>query len=352
MKPEAQKQRIEYFDFLRVFATLAVIAIHVSGQHWYDTDVTSLSWQVFNLTDSSVRWGVPVFVMISGALFLGGNRSLKDILKKNVLRMAAAFLFWSGLYAADTAFREGLSLAQTAAVFVSGHYHLWFLYMIVGLYLAVPVLRRITESESTTRYFLLLALVFCGVLPQVEACLKLVSSLWGGVAEDVRDAVQFPVAAGYVFYFVLGYYLHNVQISPRQRKWIYVLGIISLLLTIGLSAGVSVWKDAPKGLFYKNYTVNVACISGAVFVLGKHRLRYDGLPEWTVCLLKRLSRYSFGAYLVHVWVLETLERCIGLNTLSFHPLLSVPAIVLLTAAVSFAVSGILNRIPLLGKYIV
>ena len=69
MKPEAQKQRIEYFDFLRVFATLAVIAIHVSGQHWYDTDVTSLSWQVFNLTDSSVRWGVPVFVMISGRCF-------------------------------------------------------------------------------------------------------------------------------------------------------------------------------------------------------------------------------------------------------------------------------------------
>ena len=63
--------RILYFDFLRVFATLAVMIIHVASQNWwYGTSVPSFEWQTFNFFNSIVRWGVPIFGMISGALFL------------------------------------------------------------------------------------------------------------------------------------------------------------------------------------------------------------------------------------------------------------------------------------------
>ena len=62
--------RILYFDFLRIFATLAVMVLHVAAQNWYSTSVSSFEWQTFNFFNSIVRWGVPIFVMISGALFL------------------------------------------------------------------------------------------------------------------------------------------------------------------------------------------------------------------------------------------------------------------------------------------
>lgn len=65
-----KQKRTIYFDYLRVMATLAVIMLHMSAQNWYVSDVNGYNWQVFNLYDSIVRWGVPVFVMISGALFL------------------------------------------------------------------------------------------------------------------------------------------------------------------------------------------------------------------------------------------------------------------------------------------
>ena len=84
-------QRVACYDVLRVAATFAVVALHLSAQHWADTDIYSTAWQAFNLYDSLVRWTVPVFVMISGVFFLAGTQSLRQILRKNVLRIVTAF---------------------------------------------------------------------------------------------------------------------------------------------------------------------------------------------------------------------------------------------------------------------
>ena len=82
------KVRTVYFDYLRVFATLAVMVLHTSAQNWSKTDVNSFTWQTFNFFDSIVRWGVPVFVMISGSLFLSRDIPIKVIYNGGfILRM-------------------------------------------------------------------------------------------------------------------------------------------------------------------------------------------------------------------------------------------------------------------------
>ena len=162
---QTQPQRIAYFDVLRILATFAVIVLHLSAQHWADTDVYSRAWQAFNLYDSAVRWAVPVFVMISGALFLSGSQSIGHILKKNVSRLVTAFIFWSALYAVFMVNFEGCPTNLILQQFLNGHYHMWFLFMIVGLYLIVPFLRPIVRDEKLLRYFLLLTLIFTFLLP-------------------------------------------------------------------------------------------------------------------------------------------------------------------------------------------
>lgn len=69
------------------------MVLHISAQNWRVTDVISFEWNVFNFYDSIVRWAVPVFVMISGALFLSREYSIKKIYGKNILRILVAF-FW------------------------------------------------------------------------------------------------------------------------------------------------------------------------------------------------------------------------------------------------------------------
>ncbi len=67
--------------------------LHISAQNWCEIDIASFKWQVFNFFDSIVRWAVPIFVMISGALFLGRNSNIEKLYKKNILRIITFFLF-------------------------------------------------------------------------------------------------------------------------------------------------------------------------------------------------------------------------------------------------------------------
>ena len=90
-----KNNRIVYFDYLRIIAIFAVIVLHIAAHNWHGTDVNSFEWQMFNIYDSIVRWGVPVFVMISGALFLGKDISIKKLYNKHIFRIFLSLIIWS-----------------------------------------------------------------------------------------------------------------------------------------------------------------------------------------------------------------------------------------------------------------
>ena len=144
-------RRKVYFDYLRVFATFAVMILHISAQNWYSTDVNGFDWQIFNFFDSIVRWGVPVFVMISGSLFLNREISLSKIFSKYIRRLITAFIAWSAIYAV---FMDG-TIVDRASALVQGHYHMWFILMIVGIYMCIPFIKVIAESDFRIKYFLM-----------------------------------------------------------------------------------------------------------------------------------------------------------------------------------------------------
>lgn len=113
-----------------MLGVLAVITIHLCGR-LYDADTYSFEWNVFNFYDSIVRWAVLVYVMISGALFLGRDVPLNKIYGKNILRIFTAFIFWVFVYAVCEYLEKGNLTLKT---FMASHFHLWFLRMIIGLY--------------------------------------------------------------------------------------------------------------------------------------------------------------------------------------------------------------------------
>ena len=245
-------QRVACYDVLRVAATFAVVALHLSAQHWADTDIYSTAWQAFNLYDSLVRWTVPVFVMISGVFFLAGTQSLRQILRKNVLRIVTAFVFWSALYAAYAYFFNKCALSTAVTLFFSGHYHMWFLFMIVGLYLIVPLLRPIAQNETLLRYFLLLALVFNFLLPQLGALLSLFSWPLYSSYLSLSGMLYYHFTLGFAAYFMLGHYLSRKELSPKATRWCYALGVAGLIVTVVMTSYASRRLGTATVLFY-NY---------------------------------------------------------------------------------------------------
>ena len=155
--------------------------------------------------------------MISGVFFLAGTQSLRQILRKNVLRIVTAFVFWSALLCRLSAyFFNKCALSTAVTLFFSGHYHMWFLFMIVGLYLIVPLLRPIAQNETLLRYFLLLALVFNFLLPQLGALLSLFSWPLYSSYLSLSGMLYYHFTLGFAAYFMLGRYLSRKELSAQS----------------------------------------------------------------------------------------------------------------------------------------
>jgi surface polysaccharide O-acyltransferase-like enzyme len=89
---------IEYYYWIRIYSSFGVILIHVSAQNWYKTFRGQYEWEIFNFYNSIVRWSIPEFFMISGALFLNKSSFIKKIFKKNVMKIGISYIFWSLVY--------------------------------------------------------------------------------------------------------------------------------------------------------------------------------------------------------------------------------------------------------------
>lgn len=354
MKKEtrASADRIWYYDCLRIIATFAVMILHLSAQNWHSSEVASAAWKSFNFYDSISRWGVPVFVMISGALFLDAKPDIAKIYRKNILRIVSAFLFWSTAYAAVNMYDTHCSVKDTVFRIIKGHYHLWFLFMIVGLYMIVPFLSKIAESREMMKYFLILAILFTFVFPQINVLLSWKLEEIGSLATTVLGKFKFHFTLGYTGYFVGGYYLSKMDLKKSRRWMIYLLGICGFAATIILSLVISLEKNKPVSTFYDNLTVNVMLESIAVFVFAKQHFGKMKPGKKMRKIIVMLSKYSFGAYLVHIMVIEQMKRSLGLHTLSFHPFISVPVLGVVVFVISITISGIIHHIPFLNKYIV
>ena len=355
-KPKAERRtpnaerRTHYFDFLRVLAVLAVIALHTTGVGLDEmkiasgtgTIIKSYEWYILKIYSSLTSWCVPVFIMISGALFLNRNDSIRKIYSKNITRIITAFLFWSFFYAIVQYFYKHWTRAEFFANFLLGHYHLWFLFMIICLYMLIPLIRKITESDFLVKYFLFLTLIFAFVLPQVLSFITCISEDYGALMSKFLNKFElYRVLTESTGYFLLGYYLTKAPITKKTEYMIYAAGMIGYAAYIAVDLYISEDKSI--------YPVcNVLAESIAIFVFFMKHCPNN--PVLVRCM-SVLSRWTFGAYLVHD-VVKKFIAILGLKALSFNPAIAAPFAVTVIFIVSFMVSCVLNSIPVLKKYIV
>lgn len=345
MKEIDVNKRIEYFDLLRILAVFAVIVLHVSAQNWYYTDVHSFEWNVFNVYDSLVRWAVPVFVMISGALFLSKDYSIKKIYSVNIFRIVISFIFWSLVY--SLIFNVIVSDGPFFTDFFTGYYHMWFMIMIVCLYMLVPVLKKIVLYDDIIKYLIVICFVFCGVLPLIsKICLEFDNRYLNLISNVInKNLSNVNLNFGYIGYFLLGYCLYKVDFSKKNRYIIYGLGILGFLFTVFFTIFSSFNAGIPVATYYNNLYINVVLQSVALFVFAKYNF-------CTNKYLKYVSNLCFGIYLSHASFIELFNILFDINSLSFNPVMSVLLLSITIFFICLLLSFILKKIPVLRKYIV
>lgn len=340
---QASRPRDLALDMLRIAAIIAVVVLHVSNQHCREA-FPGTNWLIRITSDALVRWCVPVFLMISGALFLDPTRrvTLRHLYGKNLLRVVVAFFVWSYFY--SFARINAGPWHKSLTLLLAGPSHLWFLKAIAGLYIAVPLLRAITANRSATRYFLIVAAIATFFVPFVLTLCRQHCNV--AAVQRFIDALHLRITAGYAAYFVLGHYLYAYR-PVRWRLLIYALGVVAWLAIIGGTIAYSHRVGKPVNWFINYLTPTVLALSAAVFVLGTAR---PVNQRWRSIVIQA-SRLSFGVYLVHQLVLRTALQH-GISSAVMHPLLSIPLFTLATVIISYAISWLLSKIPYVNRYII
>jgi surface polysaccharide O-acyltransferase-like enzyme len=339
--------RLAYLDRLRIAAAMAVVMIHVSAMRWPDTSPATADWQAMNVYAAVSRWCVPVFFMVSGALFLAPGRedTPARIWRRPIPRLLVMYLFWSAVYTVLSAvFQRNFDPVFLLQHLWDGYYHLWYLLALTGVYALIPLLQKITADRRLTRYFLILT----GVASIAVPTFALVP-VGGALVANLVDRVAPFLVAGFPFYFVLGHVLHQYadSLSRRGRLAIYVAGALGVASTILGTALLSVNRGTPAGDLYGYLNIGVAAASAAVFVA--FRARSAGAA--TSPRLEAAARWTLPIYLIHpafVRVIQEFDITPGL----LPAVVGIPVVWLVVLVLSALVSAVLVRIPFVNSWIV
>ena len=351
MTTENSSKNIQYFDTLRILATVAVILIHVSSPVMnMNFGRNTEFWLIGVVLNNFVRFAVPLFLVLSGATLLTKQYKLIDFYKKRLSRVFIPMLFWLPAYwvfrwlmlrdwerpmSFDAIVRWGTDLFVAEGV----SKHLWFVYMILLLYLFIPFISKILKHVSRQSIVIFLALWL--ILNYLQSI-------------HVFSIESFPLFAKrlygymlYIGYLVLGYFL---QTLPPQNKFTRTSALILYTTTVVINSYLTYYlsfqSEKQTLTAMGTFTITTFFQVIAVYYIFKD---FEFKNRFVLRTIQILSNYSFGIYLVHIMVISLFFR-VGIFWTMAHPLVSVPIVVLLTLITSFLIIFLLRKIPFMAKF--
>ena len=345
--------RLAYADRLRAFAILAVVLLHISANYMDASAATSAAWTTAAVYNSLTRWSVPVFIMLSGMFLLDPKKSLPlpVLFFRHILRLAAALLVWGTLYAMVDLAAAGAALTwdNMFSAFLqvlrgNTHYHLWYLYMLIGLYLVTPVLRAFTRGATRAEFHY--ALLF-GLLLFLNALLQV---FWpSSTIALYLQRMEIYLFMGYTCCYVAGYYFRHYTIGRVAEILFYLLGAAGLAVTVLGTLYLS-HRDGAQNMTLAGYTTpNVLLTAVALVVLFRYAFgpSEERSRNQSVAVV---AQTSFGIYLVHdLFVL--LLRHFGLFALPIPAAVAIPLWTAVVFLLSFCVAWPIHKIPFVGRYL-
>lgn len=351
MADQTNGNRMVHYDLLRILASFSVVMLHVSAQFWYDFDVTDVRWLTVNAYDALSRFGVPVFVMLSGALFLPGppKTDIKRLYGHNIMRLLLLYILWSSLYGLldcrNLGF-QGLTVRDILQEMLFGRYHLWYLPFQIGIYMLLPILRIWVQNadRKNIRYFLFLFLIFQIGSETIDALFvnKLVSYAVTLIRPDM--------ITGYLGYFIWGYYIAHYGIKQKYHKFIYAAGIFSAACNVLISSRLALWQEQPLGKIYDSFSIFTLMVSTALFLFCNEKMGRHTFRPKTAKLIQELSLDTLGVYVMHVGLLECLN-VLDIHSMMLSKLFWIPLYAVIIFLMCSLLAAVLRRIPAIGKYI-
>lgn len=334
-------------DLLRVFACFLVIWQHVIEPYYAHPDLTV----VRNEDTSIVGWinsltpiEVPLFVMISGYFLLPLRMEVSAFFKRRFTRILYPFVCWCIIYAVYFMFYRGdtltdclINISHIPVNFGTEIGHMWFIYMLLGLYLLVPVLSpwlAVCTKRQLQAYLCLWAFTTC--LPYIHLVFPeiLGECFW-------NPTPMLHYFTGFVGYFILGYYIKRYGALSARVSILMLVGGYFTTVFIYLYRLPHVGIMSDLEVCWRFCGINIMVMAYAVFSLVS-RIKWNG-DNAVGRLISRFAVLSYAIYFSHMIFInfyrDLLSEALG------RVYLQVPVITLCTFITAYIVVRLLSMLP-------
>ncbi len=336
------KKRIFYFDELRALAILFIILCHTTTiyrPYYYNLSIMSIPSYL-----NMLGWvGVPLFFMISGALLLNRDYNLKDFFKRRFTRILFPFIFWMIITLTIDYVFLGFSTKQLITVFLGQKRYTWFIWVMIGIYLVMPLINSFIREYGIKGVEYFLAIWFLTIV---------LNTL--GLYPFYRFELSY--FAGFIGFPILGYYLANKEFRLSDKTLI-VLGALLYFAFLTMnwycqghkifttkSAYLSIFVViASAGIFLAFKSISCYSQKNGSSIIARIHNKFKAEPLGKLIL--SLSICSYGIYFVNSLLFEFIKSW-HINTFKMMPVIFISV-----TLVSWLVIAVLDKIPFLRKFI-
>ena len=327
-----------YISILNVLACIGVVILHT-----FETGYTSDANFVFEVLIRAIAYcAVPVFFMITGATLIDYREryDTKTFFKKRLLKVIIPLIIWSIIYFIINFFKGKFSINDLSFKFVFEYFFLvktnpifWFFVVIIGIYLAIPVISLIPQESrrKAFSYIIIITFVFNQFLPDMLYHLNL----------NYNYDLKFPLTySGWISFIFIGYYIDIYEIVKKHRVIIYVLGIIGFLTMVVPTIFISYHKNESCSWFDEYYDAPCVLYSASVFLFFKSKINNNQIVTKIMPFFNFVAPTTLGIYVLHIAIRDFLRY---FYTYSYFGMNLVLTLSILT--ICFIVVKIVQKIP-------
>lgn len=296
--------------------------------------ISDFYYQAHHILHQFLFTAVSLFIMVTGAAFLDEEHSCsyKDMWR-HILKIACCIVFFGSVFFIVRMMVEGQTFGLgdvIRAVLEDRTWsHMWYLYRLLGLYLCLPVLAAFMRLQGREQFaFCVILLLFTCVYPYISGTIGL------------NPAKIMHISGTWFFYAAAGGFLGNLSCGTLKRyRWMIVMSILVGALWVfweGMQ-GVTLSEEHPSFVLF------------AVGLFSEAKILSDdrSSPVW----LEALAKTMLGVYIIHPVCIHLCLRVLQFNPQYHMPVLTVPLTILVIYAVSVGVVMLLQRIPIVRKYL-
>jgi surface polysaccharide O-acyltransferase-like enzyme len=328
-------------DTLRTIATFLVVLIHVSAKY-VDTAINNLSFSnsfwIANISDSFSRIAVPLFVLISGMFLLGRKESIIQFYKNRMSKILIPLISWTLIYLSLRILLDILTGSSvnvksilTSVILGKPYYHMWYLYMIIGLYLVTPLINNTINHISRNTLWM-------------SAILLMLFGMFNSFFDKFYDNnVHFLLwFVNYLGYFIIGYLIKDFKKNWSNILLLFVYALTSTLISILSYFTIITYNN----LYFYGYLSPLVIISSLSFFKLFHQI------ELKKSIFSKISNLSFGVYLIHAAILCSIDLILKEFDISFdNATIGIPIKFSLTMVCSICITYVISKVKYVNRII-